>query len=69
MNVKNQKAYEQFSKLAKHLSLISLLIIILFPVFYIISISLNPTGGIGSEIIQRLELESLEVYSWNKLYR
>lgn len=48
---KNAQAREQFIKLAKHLSLIALLIIILFPVLYIVSISLNPTGGIGSELI------------------
>jgi maltose/maltodextrin transport system permease protein len=39
------------SSLAKHLFLMSLLLIILFPIFYIISISVNPTGGIGSSLI------------------
>ena len=37
--------------LAKHLGLISFLLIILFPIMAIISISLNPTGGIGSSVI------------------
>src|SRR3989339_781617 len=42
---------KQIEILARHLFLIALLLIILFPVLYIISISLNPTGGIGSPLI------------------
>ena len=43
--------HKNMAALAKHLLLLSLLIIILFPVFYIVSISVNPTGGIGSSLI------------------
>ncbi|OFZ26972.1 MAG: hypothetical protein A2381_20320 [Bdellovibrionales bacterium RIFOXYB1_FULL_37_110] len=38
-------------ELAKHLILITFLMLILFPIFYIISISLNPIGSIGSDIV------------------
>jgi maltose/maltodextrin transport system permease protein len=54
---KNQKQmsfnirHKAISSLAKHLLLLSLLIIVLFPVLYIISISVNPSGGIGSSLI------------------
>ena len=44
---------EQMEKLARHLFLILLLLIVLFPVFYVISISLNPSGSIGSELIPK----------------
>lgn len=37
--------------LARHLGLIFFIFVILFPVFYIISISFNPTGGLGSDLI------------------
>ncbi len=37
--------------LSKHLFIMAFILIILFPVFYIISISLNPSGGISSSII------------------
>lgn len=46
-----RKRREAMIGLSKHLFLILLLFIILFPVFYIVSISFNPTGGIGSSII------------------
>jgi len=46
-----QKKKEAMEQLARHLALATILIIILFPVFYIVSISLNPTGAIGSDFI------------------
>jgi ABC-type maltose transport system permease subunit len=37
--------------LARHLLLIAIILLVLFPVLYVISISLNPTGSIGSNLI------------------
>ncbi len=45
------KKRESAELLLKHLFLITLITVILFPVFYVVSISLNPTGSIGSALI------------------
>ena len=42
---------KEIEKLAKHLLLIAILVVILFPVVYVISISLNASGSISSSII------------------
>lgn len=41
----------QMESLAKHLLIWTLLMIVLFPIIYIISISFNPSGSIGSKLI------------------
>jgi len=49
-----QKNYKlEIEKLARHLCLIALLLVILFPLFYIISISFNSSGSIGTDIIPK----------------
>lgn len=53
-----QKA--QMEKLAKHLFLWTLLMIVLFPIIYIISISFNASGSIGSKLIP----DSLTLNHW-----
>lgn len=55
---KFQKA--QMESLAKHLFLWTLLMIVLFPIIYIISISFNNSGSIGSKLIP----ESLTLNHW-----
>lgn len=49
MNFKVKK--KNIERLARHLLLISFLLIVLFPVMYIILLSLNPTGSIGGDLI------------------
>ncbi|MGB0452073.1 MAG: maltose ABC transporter permease MalG [Bacteriovoracaceae bacterium] len=51
---------KQIEELAKHLFLLTGLLIVLFPVFYILSISFNPTGSIGSKLIP----EALSLNHW-----
>ena len=49
---------EQMASLARHLFIIALLIVILYPILYIFSISFNHTGGISSDLIpKKLTLE------------
>ncbi len=48
-----EKRKFMMSRLAKNLFIITLIILVLFPVFYIVSISLNPAGSIGSEFIPK----------------
>jgi len=45
------KRKEQATALAKHLLLIAVIVVVLFPVTYIVSISFNPVGSIGSDFI------------------
>ncbi len=45
------KKKEQATMLARHLFLIAISIVVIFPVFYVISISFNPLGAIGSDFI------------------
>ncbi|MEI8346290.1 MAG: maltose ABC transporter permease MalG [Pseudomonadota bacterium] len=40
----------QMEMLARHLMLISIIIIILFPVFYVLSLSFNPVGNLGAKL-------------------
>lgn len=47
----SNKAFTEMNKLAKHLFLLVILLIIIFPILYIISISVNPSGSIGSDLI------------------
>lgn len=51
-------------QLVKHLSLIAFLLVVLFPVFYIISMSLNPTVGIGAEFVPK----TLTLNHWRFLF-
>jgi maltose/maltodextrin transport system permease protein len=55
-----QKRRQGILELAKHLGLISFLLIILFPILAIISISLNPTGSLGSNLIP----ETFSLQNW-----
>ena len=50
----------QMETLAKHLFIWTLLMIVLFPIIYIISISFNASGSIGSKIIP----DSLTLNHW-----
>mgnify|MGYP001073157611 CR=1 FL=1 len=54
----NQKY--MMKRLAKNLAIISLIFIVLLPVMYIVSISVNPTGSIGSKMIP----DSLTLNHW-----
>ena len=47
MNIRPPK----FETLVRHLLLITFALVVLFPVFYIIAISFNARGSLGSEII------------------
>ncbi len=49
--MKKQDPRSQMISLAKHLAIWCCILIILFPVFYIISISFNPTASLGSGLI------------------
>ncbi len=51
MNSDLVKLRERTIELMRHLALIAAIIIILFPVYYIISMSFNPIGGVGSSLI------------------
>ena len=51
MSKQLNKQQKRVKTLALHLSIILMLILVLFPVFYIISISFNPIGGVGSDLI------------------
>ena len=51
MNKDIYKKRQLAVELARNLGLIVLIMIVLFPVFYIVSISFNPTGAIGSDLI------------------
>ena len=42
---------EQASMAVRHLALTAIIVVVIFPVFYILSISFNPTGSIGSDMI------------------
>ena len=60
MNNSNALHQKRVKTLVLHLSIILLLILVLFPVFYIISISFNPTGGVGSDLLPK----SLTLNHW-----
>lgn len=49
--MQSNKAFSEMNKLAKHLFLMAILLIVIFPILYIISISVNPSGSIGSDLI------------------
>ena len=60
MNSALQKRHDMMKSLAKNLAIVTLILVVLMPVFYVISISLNPTGSIGSAFIP----ESLTLNHW-----
>ncbi len=45
------KRREMASQAVRHLILTAIIIVVIFPVFYIVSISFNPTGSIGSDLV------------------
>jgi maltose/maltodextrin transport system permease protein len=49
MNVKPPK----YELLAKHLFLIAIMIVVLFPVLFVLGASINPTGSLGGDIIPK----------------
>lgn len=55
-----QQKRQSIKTLAKHLALISFILIVLLPIFAIFSISLNPLGSLGASIIP----ESLSLNHW-----
>jgi maltose/maltodextrin transport system permease protein len=55
-----QIRYDLTWRLAKNLGIIALLLVTLFPIFYVISLSLNPYSGIGEKLIP----ESITFNHW-----
>ena len=55
---------ERMRRLAKHLSLISFLLIVLFPISYIISLSLNANGSLETSLIP----ETISLNNWRYLF-
>jgi maltose/maltodextrin transport system permease protein len=54
MNLKSDFLLQRKSMelLARHLSLVAVILIVLFPVVYVISLSLNPTGNLGAGLFE-----------------
>lgn len=62
MSFSNKK--QSMEVLARHLFLIAILVVVLFPVLYVISISLNQTGSMTSEIIPK----NITLDSWKYIF-
>lgn len=55
---------ERMRRLAKHLALLAFLSVVLFPILYIISLSLNKSGSLSSNLIP----EQMSLNNWRYLF-
>lgn len=51
MKAHEYEAQQRIKRLVKHLVLIAFLLVVLFPIFYIVSIGLNPSGALETGLI------------------
>lgn len=56
--------HKRIQRLAKHLALIAFLLIVLFPISYIVSLSLNANGSLETSLIP----ESMSLNNWRYLF-
>jgi len=60
---KSFKAKAQMTTLAKHLGIIAFLLVVLFPIFYIFSLSLNQSGSLETKLIP----DNITLSNWRYL--
>jgi maltose/maltodextrin transport system permease protein len=64
VKAENFRAHQKMTQLAKHLAIIAFLIVVLFPIAYIISISLNASGALETNLIP----EKISLNNWKYLF-